>query len=656
VNALSLNTGEPLDESLRQLFIAETSEQLEKFIEILLQLEKNPENHSEVIHQLFRLAHNVKGSAGMMGLKELKNIMHQTENMLDIVRKGKLNFDLEKIDLLLQFSDVVKDYVLGEKWDETSLLSPWREIFNYDQVQAQTPSPEERVEIALLLNEPEKQRIATWQEEGKSVYGIELQFATGSEMQGASALIFVKFIQEFGIIFKTVPEINNLKNGYFATFKIVLLTEKPLTYEQETKISIYPLYEAIEINIRKWVYRPDEGTIPLKIDRQYEQTIRVNAIKIDKLINDVGELLVVSSGFRQLFQQGYPERKKWERFTRVFQKLEQISGILQREVMDLRMIPVRQLFLRFPKIVRDIAKQKGKMVELVFFGEDTEIDKQIAEKIADALTHLIRNAVDHGLEGHDQRIASGKTDYGRITLGASQEGDFIILSVIDDGRGLNFEKIKAKAVKNCLIQSDQEPTEAELTKLIFYPGFSTIEQVSDISGRGVGLDVVQNSIKELKGDIEVDTKANQGTAFRLKLPLTLAVVQSFLVKIGGQIFGLPASEVVESLAVNPAHFHKFADKQIFTLRDEAIPVIDLHDFFNYRKPDVFEKTPLIIVKYGRLKIGLLVEDLIGQEEIIIKQINRALTENPLISGAALLGTGEIALILNVHEIIQRTIR
>lgn len=649
-------SGEPIDDSLRQLFIAETGEQMEKFIEILLDIEKNPDYSIEVIHKLFRLAHNVKGAAGMMSLGDLKDIMHQAENMLDAVRKNQIKLDPEKIDLLLQLSDVVRDYVAGENWSDSGALASWRGVFVLDNNPAEASAPEEKLDVLLFLSESEKQGIATWQEEGKFVYGVEVVFNSGSEMQGASALIFVKFIAEFGIIYRTAPEINNLKTSIFSSFKLVLFTEKPLSAEQETKITGYPLYEATGINLRKWMYRPDEGGIPLKVDHLFEQTIRVDALKIDKLINDVGELLIVKSGFNQLIQQGYPDRKRWDQFTKSIQKFEQVVGLIQHEVMDLRMIPVRHLFLRFPKIVRDIAKQKSKMVELTFFGEDTEIDKYIAEKIADALTHLIRNAVDHGLENCEQRKALGKTDYGSISLGAAQEGDFIILTITDDGKGLDFDKIKAKALRNGLIRPDEKLTEDEIIKLIFRPGFSTMEEVSDISGRGVGLDVVQNSIKELKGDIEVETTMNKGTTFRLKLPLTLAVVQSFLVKIGGQIFGLPASDVVESLAINSAHLHNFANKQICALHGEAIPVINLHDFFNLEKPPDTENKPLIIVRYGRLKTGLIVEELIGQEEVFIRQINRALSVNPVISGAALLGTGEIALMINAHEIIRESTR
>lgn len=650
-------TGEPIDDSLRQLFIAETSEQMDKFIEILLELEKKPDNQTEVIHKLFRLAHNVKGASGMMSLGDLKDIMHQAENMLDAVRKSQTSLDPEKIDLLLQFSDVVKDYVIGENWSDSGALASWRGVFVLDNHSVEAPAaPDDKMDVLLFLSESEKQGIATWQEEGKFVYGIEVQFSSGSEMQGASALIFVKFIADFGIIYKTAPDINNLKNTIFSSFKLVLFTEKPLSAEQETKITTYPLYEATGIHLRKWVYRPDEGGIPLKIDHLFEQTIRVDALKIDKLINDVGELLIVKSGLNQLVQLGYPDRRRWDQLTKSIQKFEQVVGLIQHGVMDLRMIPVRHLFLRFPKIVRDIAKQKGKMVELTFFGEDTEIDKYIAEKIADALTHIIRNAVDHGLENREQRKALGKPDYGLITLGAAQEGDFIILTITDDGKGLDFEKIKARALRNGLIRPGEKLTEDEVVKLIFRPGFSTAEQVSDISGRGVGLDVVQNSIKELKGDIEVDTVTDKGTSFHLKLPLTLAVVQSFLVKIGGQIFGLPAGDVVESLAINSTYLHNFADKQIFALRGEAIPVINLHDFFNLEKPPDTESKPLIIVQYGRLKTGLIVEELLGQEEVFIRQINRALSENPVISGAALLGTGDIALMINAHEIIRESTR
>jgi two-component system chemotaxis sensor kinase CheA len=648
-------TGEPIDDSLRQLFIAETTEQIEKFIEILLDLEKNPDKQDEVIHKLFRLAHNVKGASGMMSLGELKEIMHQAENMLDAARKSQAKLNPEKIDMLLRFSDIVKDYVVGENWKDTSSLTSWSGVFVLDS-QVETPPQEDKIDVLLFLSESEKQGIATWQEEGKFVYGVEVQFVSGAEMQGASSLIFVKFIADFGIIYKTAPDLNNLKTSIFSAFKLVLFTEKPLSAEQEDKVTGYPLYEATAIFLRKWVYRPDEGGVPIKVDHLFEQTIRVDALKIDKLINDVGELLIVKSGFNQLIQQGYPDRKRWDQLTKSIQKFEQVVGLIQHEVMDLRMIPVRHLFLRFPKIVRDIAKQKGKMVELTFFGEDTEIDKYIAEKIVDALTHIIRNAVDHGLENREQRKSLGKPDYGLITLGAAQEGDFINITIKDDGKGLDFEKIRTRALCNGLIRPEEKLTEDELVKLIFRPGFSTAEQVSDISGRGVGLDVVQNSIKELKGDLEVETVTDKGTTFRLKLPLTLAVVQSFLVKIGGQIFGLPAGDVVESLAINSAHLHQFANKRIFALHGEAVPVIDLHDFFDLEKPPDQGNTPLIIVRYGRLKTGLMVGELIGQEEVFIRQINRALSENPVISGAALLGTGEIALMINVHEIIRESTR
>jgi two-component system chemotaxis sensor kinase CheA len=335
------------------------------------------------------------------------------------------------------------------------------------------------------------------------------------------------------------------------------------------------------------------------------------------------------------------------------QKLEQVAGVLQVEVLDLRMIPVRQLFLRFPRIIRDIAKQNGKMVEINFFGEETEIDKQIAERLVDPLTHIIRNAVDHGLEDAERRRFIGKPETGRITLGAAQEGDYIIISVRDDGKGLNLEKIREKGVKMGLIKQGVTLREDELVNLIFLPGFSTTDHISDISGRGVGLDIVYNSIKELKGDVEIDYHTNQGTTFQLKVPLTLAIIQSFLVKVGGQIFGIPSAEVMESLLVDVDSIHKFSDKMVYSLRQEAITVVDLNNLFNFTKTVNSSKTPLIIVKYGRYKLGLMVEALIGQEEIMIKQINKALAENPLLAGAALLGNGEIALILNITEIIKK---
>ncbi len=645
------------DESLTLLFVTETHDQLERFSEILLHWGEH-EDLKKDINELFRLAHNIKGSSGMMGLTELKDAIHVVEDLFDAVRKDKLYLDSELIDSLLKFSDEVFLYIENGRWQEVEPLKHWKNFFNSSLAETSL-SPVKKFDTPLTLSTTEKETIAAWQEAGKFVYGIEVEFNSEAEMQGASALIFIRMLPQYGTVYKTVPREEDLKEEKFTILRVVLVTEQCLTHEQESAITSYPMYDVIAVRVRQWAYRSEEAlALPkTKIDKDgthlVERTIRVEAGKIDRLVNQVGELIHVKASLLEFLSQRNHQVLNWNQFLRVIQKLEVVTEGLQEEVMDLRMIPVRNIFTRFSRTVYDISKQKGKQVELVFFGEDTEIDKQVAEQLVDPLTHLIRNAVDHGLESEENRIKNGKGRIGRVTMGAYQDGDDIVISVQDDGQGLDLDKIRTKGIQTGLIDEFQDLTDEEIRKLIFEPGFSTADIISDISGRGVGLDVVHDSIKKLKGDIVIDSKPGQGTSFRLKIPLTLAIIQSFMIKVGGQTFGIPAFEVVESVAVADTDIHHITDKQVFTLRQEAITLIDLNRVFQYPPVTRNKEKLAIIVREGHTPYGLLVEELIGQEELMIKQINKALAENPLISGAAFVGSGGIALILDTHQIIKK---
>lgn len=644
-----------MDNALVSLFINETSEQLERFTEILLQLEQNPDKQGEVINELFRLAHNVKGSSGMMGLNELKEIMHQVENLFDGVRKTVVTLDAGKVDALIEFSDTVLKYIEGGHWDQVEQLIRWQEKFNFQTEQNILPA--DRYNTSLALSEGEKQEVATWQSSGKNVYGIEVQFSLDATMKSASALVFVKYLEKYGSIYKMVPPIQELAAEKFDIFKAILFLDQPLTPEQEKIITTYPVNDALETRLRKWVYRPEEAKIAAKTEPEAqeafiaptnERSIRVEPGKIDKLINNVGELLNIKANLNRLTRE-YQGEITWKQLNKAIQKLEQLVAVFQEDIMDLRMVPVRQLFSRFPKIVRDVAKKSDKRVELTIFGEETEIDKQVAENLVDPLTHMIRNAVDHGLESGDQRQALGKPEVGRVKLGAYQDGDYIVISISDDGKGLDVKKIRDKALKNGILKADEKLSDEDAYKLIFAPGFSTAEKVSDISGRGVGLDVVANSINALKGDIEVDTQPNRGTTFRLKVPLTLAIIQALLVKVGNQPFGIPSSDILESLLIDRREIHSITDQKIYTLRQEAFPIIDLRKHLGFGDAVELEQIPLVVFKNGHGKMGFIVEELLGQEEVMVKQINSAFPNNPTIAGAAILGDGEIALMINVHN-------
>ncbi|NLY75389.1 MAG: chemotaxis protein CheA [Firmicutes bacterium] len=654
-----LSTSE--NDRLALLFKNETREQLERFTEILLKLEQNPEKQSEVINELFRLAHNIKGSSGMMGLNELKETMHLVENLFDGVRKTILTLDADKINALIEYCDEVSDYIEGGRWDQTAGISRWKERFDYKV--EQEILPKDRFNNQLVLSDAEKQEIALWQSSGNNVYGIEIQFSLDAMMKSASALVFIKYLEKYGAIFKMVPVLEELAAEKFDILKVVLLVEGCLTEEQEKTIITYPVNDAIETRLRKWVYRPEEAKGETKVESDQsdhqeavssaaigDQTIRVESSKIDKLVNNVGDLLTIKANLNRIIQLGYQGQSIWNQLINIVQKLEQTVANFQDDVKELRMVPVRQLFVRFPKIIRNIAKKENKQVELITFGEDTEIDKQVAEKLVDPLTHLIRNAVDHGLESGAERSAVGKPATGRIKLGAYKDGDFIVISVSDDGKGLDIDKIREKALKNGLIKADDKLNDEEVFKLIFAPGFSTAEEVSDISGRGVGLDVVLDRINALKGDIEVDTMPGQGTTFLLKLPLTLAIIQALLIKVGDQIFGIPSVDIVENVLINKNEIHTVAEQMVYTLRQEAFPVVDLRKLFKVKNGFDLEQVPMIVSRNSNGKMGLIVDELVGQEEVVIKQINSAFPHNPVISGAALLGGGEIALLINTRNL------
>jgi len=647
-----------VDQELLSTYIAESEEQVERLVFILLQIEEQPERQSEFIDELFRLAHNLKGSSGIAGLTQLKETMHEVENLFDRVRNGDYQLNASDVDLLLSLTDDLVSY-----FEESILSEPfpekWRKEIKArwcDQSTNVNSKPEHKSDPPLILNKEEKKKVAAWQEGNKQVYGIELHFTNEAPFRSVSTLIFMKYLKEYGEILTTAPVFEELEQEEYSCVKMVLLREKPLTPEQELKIIDYPVNEGVDgVKLRQWQYRREESGNIYDEKIKGTQTIRVESERIDKVINQLGKILTLKTGLLHLFQEGYNGKTSWDELGKSLQELEQTVSSLQINAMDLRMIPVRQVFTRFPKIVRDIAKKCGKKIELHFVGEDTEIDKQIAEALIDPLTHLLRNSIDHGIEELEERRKNGKDPVGHITLNAHQEGGHIVISVSDDGRGLNQEKIKNKALKAGIIQENDELSTEEVTGLIFAPGFSTAEQVSDISGRGVGLDVVKNGLKRLQGDIEVKSLPYAGTEFALKVPLTLAIIQAFMVKVGGQVFGIPVGDVVQSIVIKESSIHLVGDRMIYYRYPETIPLLDLATKFNFKYERNKDLIPVVITSYGQGKVGYIVEELIGLEEIMIKPINKSMGEVKEISGAALLGNGHIALILDNQALADKAI-
>lgn len=647
-----------IDEELLSTFITEAKEQIERLVFILLQIEQQPSRQSSFIDEVFRLAHNLKGSSGIAGLNELKETMHEVENLFDIVRNGNYQLTEDDVDLLLSLTDELVSYLEAGDFHNPFPQEAWvEEIRNCAGDQKNFPEPtQKKSDPPLILNKEEKKKVASWQETGKQVYGIELHFTNEAPMRSVTALVFIKYLKQYGEILTIAPVREELEKEEYSCVKLVLLRKDPFSPEEELKIMDYPANEGVEgVKIRQWQYRREESANIYSERINGAQTIRVEAERIDRVLNQLGKILTLKTGLIHLYKEGYKGKTSWEEFGKSLQDLDQTISALQTSAMDLRMIPVHQIFTRFPKVVRDLAKDCGKKIELQFVGEETEIDKQIAEELVDPLTHLLRNSIDHGIEEVEERKEKGKTPTGHIILDAHQEGSHIVISVRDDGRGLNLEKIRNKAIKAGLVNAEENLTPDELTKLIFAPGFSTADQVSEISGRGVGLDVVKTGIKRLQGDIEVKSVPGTGTEFALKVPLTLAIIQAFMVKIGGQTFGIPVGDVVQSIVIKESDIHLVANRMIYYRYPETIPLIDLASRFKFTYQRNKDLIPVVIISYGRGRVGYIVEELLGLEEIMIKPINKSMGEVSEISGAALLGNGNIALILDDQALAQKAI-
>lgn len=654
-------SGNNIDQTLSRLFVAETKEQLEKFTQILVNVDNEPNRIETEVHELFRIAHNIKGSSGMMGLTDIKEVMHRVENHFDEIRQGKAGLSSEMIDALLRLSDDLLSYIEAESWESPWDSQAWNELFQTG-LSGKTAVTSKQAKQSLKFSEEQAKMLEAWQSAGKKLYRLVLEFRRDAVMKAVSVTVLTKYINQWGSVFAVIPAADDPALEQANEAVLIFQSETVLDEPTLGKISGYPVSDLEKVQIEPWEYRPEPakpvGPAVERAPASGDQTIRVDSAKIDKLINYIGELLTVKAGFNDLLERQEQSKALWNQLTKLVQQFEQITSDFQLDLMELRMVPLNQIFARFPRIIRDISKRLNKPVDIEFFGEDTEIDKQVAEKLVDPLTHLIRNAMDHGIEPPEKRQASGKPPTGKVRLGASQEGDYIVISISDDGNGLDLNKIRQKAEKKNLIDSSTQLSKEETVRLIFAPGFSTADQVSDISGRGVGLDVVETSIRSLKGEIEVDTEMGKGTTFRLKVPLTLAIIQAFLVKSCGQIMAIPSVNVMESYAIRAEDIKKVGSNAVFSLRQEFIPLFYLNSLFGGEEGFSPESGPLslVIVNRGRSKLGLVVDELVGQAEIMIKQINKALPDNPLVSGATLLGNGDVALILDAKQLIAEVLQ
>lgn len=659
-----------------EVFFEESIEGLDAMESELLNLEPGNED-TETINTIFRAAHSIKGGSSTFGFSSVSDFTHVLETLLDQIRDGQRTLTTEHVNLLLKSVDCLRGLLNALKAQETPELDEANEL-------------RLKFEVILGLNDAETTAIANEEQVNKGVdfntYQIEFKphphlFKTGNE-----PLYMIGELAELGSLetvafYDDVPEIKTLiPDECFLRWVFTLTTESDESkiqeifewVEDDADISVSlcgglfdethesvatddQVDEATEIkeNESKVKDIKQDLKIPRKTPDSTSNSIRVGIDKVDSLINMVGELVITQAMLSQIGEQEITEAT----ITSLQEGLAQLAHNtrdLQENVMRIRMLPISFVFSRFPRLVRDTSDKLNKLVELKLLGEQTELDKTVMEKISDPMVHLVRNALDHGLETPEERIANGKDKVGTVTLNAFHQGGNIVIEIMDDGRGLNTERIKDKAITNQIISESDDLTTDEIHELIFMPGFSTAEVVSDISGRGVGMDVVRRNIEALNGTVEVSSAQNTGSTFTIRLPLTLAILDGQLVKVAKHTYIIPLISIVESLQIDIESVSRVGkDLDVLRLRDEYIPILRLYTIFDHCGAiEELDKTLLVVVESDNHKVGLLVDDLLSQQQVVIKSLEANYQKVDGISGATILGDGRVSLIIDISGLIK----
>ena len=645
------------------IFFEECSEGIEAMESGLLNLEDG-QSDAETINTIFRAAHSIKGGAGTFGFNDLAEFTHGMESMLDEMREGRRPITRDAVSLLLESVDCLRELVLCCK-DNQEIDSD--AIANLKQRLVSLPAEESESDNKSISNiEAESQTsTAGW---CVSFHPYKNLFYSGNdplrllrELHGLGEL-------EVKVDVSGLPDFAELdpEKSYLGW---EILLKGDASKEQVSEVFAWVEGDCkLEIKARtnrrtQWGRRADDNAT-LKYGRRQSDkealigqevtTIRVGIDKVDELVNLVGELVITQSIINRVCMD--LDLDHAEKLSESLEQLDRNTRDLQEQTMNIRMLPIDFAFQRLPRIVRDLSQTLEKKVELKFSGQSTELDKTVLEKIVDPLVHLVRNSLDHGIETPEQRRAKGKDETGVINVNAYHQGGNIIIEVIDDGAGLDQKKILEKAREKGLVEEEEEELSVEQVQdMIFMPGFSTAVTVSDVSGRGVGLDVVRRNIADLGGMVEVVSEPDHGSKFTIRLPLTLAILEGLMVRVGGQVYILPLLAIVESVQIKKGQVNAVAGKaEFYQYRDEYLPVIRLHEVFNIETEVTnLEQGLLTIVDAGNKRIGLFLEEVLGQQQVVIKSLKKNFQQVEGISGATILGDGSVALILDVPGLVQR---
>lgn len=629
-------------------FLVEAFEMIEEMDQDLIELENNPDD-LDLLNKIFRVAHTIKGSGSFLNFDKLTHLTHHMEAVLDKARKGELRITPEIMDVILESVDAMKailEYIRDHGDDSSPDVEIESIVKKLDAI----------VNGEMVPADEEGEKEASEQKSNSKLENISIENIDDIDVSELSP-------EELdAVLEKLVEDINTPPEESAQNEEKSQSEEKPQANEEKNEEKKAPVQKSQSKPANKENKPVSKEEQKKEIKKQLvstkEQTIRVDVKRLDQLMNLIGELVLAKNRLIKIYndvEERYEGEKFLEELNQVVSSISIVTTDLQIAVMKTRMLPIGKVFNKFPRLVRDLSRELGKKVKLIIEGEETELDKSIIEEIGDPLVHMIRNAVDHGIEPPEERRKKGKPEEGTIWLKAYNEGNMIVIEIKDDGKGMDPEILKKKAIEKGIItpQEAENMSDKEAFMLIFKPGFSTAEKVTNVSGRGVGMDVVKTNIEQLNGIIEIDSVPGKGTTIKLKIPLTLAIIQALLVASQEDLFAVPLSNVIETVRIVEEDIYTIEGKSVLKLRDEVLPLVNMADIFEIEKILEPEKyLYVVILGLGATKIGLIVDRFIGQEEIVIKSLGEFLKGLPGIAGATIRGDGRVTLIVDVASLMK----
>ncbi|MDA7025843.1 chemotaxis protein CheA [Bacillus sp. CLL-7-23] len=660
------------------VFIEESKEHLQTCNEKLLELEKNPSD-LQLVHDIFRAAHTLKGMSATMGYEDMAHLTHSLENVLDAIRNEEMTITSDWMDIMFEALDdldaIVQSIIDGGdgKRDVSEVCAKLDVTGANKETATAEASAEKAPETKWSYDEYQRTVITQAEEQGFKCYEVVVSLKEDCLLKGVRVYMVFEQLNEVGEVVQTIPETEVLEAEDFDSEFMICYLSKLEKEEIYNKINSVSEIERIEVTELKHETAPEsEKTAPpKKEDKKPEKavketkaknepaktgqnggtkTIRVNIDRLDSLMNLFEELVIDRGRLEQIAK----ELEHGE-LTETVERMTRISGDLQSIILNMRMVPVETVFNRFPRMVRQLTKELNKKIELTIFGAETELDRTVIDEIGDPLVHLLRNSLDHGVEMPDVRVKNGKPETGQVRLKAYHSGNHVFIEVEDDGAGINRKKVLEKAIERGVIsERDAETIEdSEIDALIFAPGFSTADQISDISGRGVGLDVVRNKLESLGGSVSIKSSEGEGSLFSIQLPLTLSIISVLLVKLEKETFAIPISSIIETAVIDKKDILQTHDREVIDFRGHIVPVVYLKEQFKVEdSSDDLEQLHVIIVKKGDKLTAFVVDSFIGQQEVVLKSLGDYLTNVFAISGATILGDGQVALIIDCNALIK----